>query len=123
MLRLTAAQTVVTTAVGHNATLPCNVVAYPQWSGPSQDGNTIYNLEEYTEFASSKLGSKATRLFWGINKADLVISDVVREEDDGKYYCLRLGVITDIQLVVRGMCKVKGKNKQHLLICFVKVSR
>lgn len=102
----------VTTAAGHNATLPCNVLAYPQWSGPSQSGSIIYNHEQFSEFANPKLGSKASRLSWGNNNADLVISDVVKQEDDGIYNCFRLGINSEIQLVVRGihMCEVKKKQ-------------
>lgn len=96
-----AAQTVVT-VVGNNVTLPCHVPVYPAWQGQSANGYIIYNNEGYTLFSNPKLGSKANRLSWGSDNASLVITSVIKAEDEGNYTCTRLNSMFVIQLSVKG---------------------
>lgn len=106
VLQLTVALQTVITSARDNVRLHCNLTVYSRWAGPSQNGIIVYNNELYPEFANPKLGSKAARLSWGSNKADLVISDVVKKEDEGNYTCTGNGMSLSLQVFVRGICRL-----------------
>lgn len=101
---------ILTTFVGGNATLPCNFTKYPTWTGPVPNASiTAYNNEGYSTFDHPRLGQKADRLTWGSNHADLVITGVLKEEDEGQYQCVGNRSRKIVQLDVRGILKT-GKH-------------
>jgi len=75
---------------------------YPEWNGPP-DVSLLYNLQGGDGF-NPNIGSKKDRLSWGSNNGDLIITNVVKEEDEGQYTCSRTNPSgsTTIQVVVRG---------------------
>ena len=93
-------QTTVYT-VDDTVTLPCDISTYPEWKGPILNENTQYNLKDYW---LSNVGSKKDRLSWGSNNGDLIITNVVKEEDEGQYTCSSTNPSgsTTLQVVVRG---------------------
>lgn len=98
-------QTTVTTAVGATVTLPCSINK-PQWTGPVPSGTSpvLYNIEGSTSFVESKLGSKAARVSWANNQGDLILSNVIKKEDEGNYTCSSSDpiIVKILWLVVRG---------------------
>ena len=96
-------QTTVYTTVDDTVTLPCDIGTYPEWKGPILNGNTQYNIDGYGYWVSN-VGSKKDRLSWGSNNGDLIITNVVKEEDEGQYTCSSANPSgsTTIQVVVRG---------------------
>lgn len=95
----------VTTAAGHNVTLPCDGQVYPAWSGSSPNGFIQYNNEGQSGFINRQLGSKASRLSWGTNYADLIIFNVLKVEDEGTYECFGKGISNLIELNVKGISR------------------
>lgn len=93
--------TVLITYVGGNVTLPCDVSPFPEWSGPSPNGNKKYNFRGVPDF-NQQVGSKYNRLKWGTNNADLVILNVVKDVDDGNYNCFDGSNTFQVNIFVRG---------------------
>lgn len=106
VLQLTAALQTVITSARDNVTLHCNLTAYSQWTGPSPNGVIVYNNEGIPKFVNPLLGSKAARLSWGSNKSDLIISDVVKKEDEGNYTCYGNRASLSLRVFVRGICRL-----------------
>lgn len=106
------AQTTVVTEEGFTATLPCNTSIFPEWNGPSPNGIITYNLEGLSGFTNPKLGSKAARLKWGANNGDLIITNVVKAEDEGQYTCIATSVYPLVTKALKlEVLSINGKRR------------
>jgi len=92
---------------GTTAVITCNIASlsdYPEWRGPpvTDGGLKLYNIIGDSNFFKSLVNRD--RLSWGVNKKDLVLSNVVRG-DEGKYFCSDYSTIVNhwtVQLNIRG---------------------
>ncbi|XP_053391408.1 uncharacterized protein LOC128554186, partial [Mercenaria mercenaria] len=92
-----------------NVTLPCSSSKdYPAWKGPEG----VYNYRDTGTF-NPALGDKSSRLSWGQNKRDLVISNAMRN-DSGQYYCNTLPMNLSVRVQPSAPTVMESEHKGNV---------